>query len=501
MKKKIGILISVLVVITVAIVAWLWIGPNLSKKEEKDTKDKQESKRIWLDDETVNKPVLLEGMQAITFEEGKEKPIILKEEDAKQGVWYDYIPQAQTTENGGTSKWANAMTSDGSMWVWIPRYAYKINWDKKEQTGKIDVVFLEGNTNYNKEGKDITTLGYTIHPAFKDGKTTGYSNGEWDKEITGIWVSKFEAGYAGQKNTASEDIEVRKTGLKYQRDAQNIFGKIEKDKTYMTYPVFIGKTYSYNNIEVGEIYDLLLNLNGEENPYGFDKTADTHLMKNSEWGAVAYLAHSQYGRNGSKVTINNMDVSQAIYSAGTVTGYAGDTVKASANTIEKLDKKLENSYNNKSYAWYTKEGKLASTTGNIYGIYDMNGGSSEYTAGYISGIDEERAMMYAKSIVENKESTKYCTVYSKGASTPSTLTENYEANKNIYGDAIVETSKRGNGYSSWFGETSNYVKESAGFFLRSGDYSRINYSGLFDFTNHSGHSFGSYSFHCALIAR
>ena len=30
--------------------------------------------------------------------------------------WYDYTAK----------KWANAKTSDGSMWVWIPRYAYSI---------------------------------------------------------------------------------------------------------------------------------------------------------------------------------------------------------------------------------------------------------------------------------------------------------------------------------------------------------------------------------------
>ena len=29
-------------------------------------------------------------------------------------------------ETESTRKWANAKTSDGSMWVWIPRYAYSI---------------------------------------------------------------------------------------------------------------------------------------------------------------------------------------------------------------------------------------------------------------------------------------------------------------------------------------------------------------------------------------
>ena len=42
-----------------------------------------------------------------------------------------------------------------------------------------------------------------------------------------------------------------------------------------------------------------------ENSYDYDRAKESHLMKNSEWGAVAYLTHSQYGRNGIEVTINN----------------------------------------------------------------------------------------------------------------------------------------------------------------------------------------------------
>ena len=53
-----------------------------------------------------------------------------------------------TDVNG--SKWANAATKDGSMWVWIPRYAYKItykNKDNKSEGGTIDIAFLKGTTN------------------------------------------------------------------------------------------------------------------------------------------------------------------------------------------------------------------------------------------------------------------------------------------------------------------------------------------------------------------
>lgn len=491
MKKLISILISILIVVSVGLGTW-----TIYKKSQ----DRVQNSKITFDNGmSVNEPILLEGMKPVTFEEEKEKAILLNEEQKKEGVWYDYVAQKGTTENGGTSKWANAMTLDGSLWVWIPRYAYKIQWDEKSSAGEIDIMFLVGTTNYNKDGIDVTTLGYKVHPAFTNGENNHYSNGEWDAEIPGIWISKFEAGYAGQKNTASEEIDVVPTDLKYLRSGQNVLGEIKSESTYMTYPVFVGKTYSYNNIEIGEMYDLSQRLTQKGNPYGFNELADSHLLKNSEWGAVTYLAHSKYGRNGSKISINNIDVSEAVFAAETVTGYTGNTVNASPNPVDEITETLKDSYNNKSYAWYTEQGGLGSTTGNLFGIYDMNGASSEYTAAYIENINKELGNLYAKSIMENPTSTKYYTVYQSSENEQQKTS--YEINKNIYGDAIAETSLKGNGYHSWFGETSIYPKESAGFFLRSGEYNRVGYSGIFDFMNHSGHASKSYSFRCALIGK
>lgn len=491
MKKIISILIIILIVASIGLGIWMFY--KKSKNLEK------ESKITFNNEMNVNEPILLEGMKAVTFKEGEEKVILLNEDQKKKGIWYDYVAQEGTTENGGTSKWANAMTLDGSLWVWIPRYAYKIQWDEKESTGKIDIMFLVGTTNYNKDGIDVTTLGYKVHPAFTNGKENQYKNGEWDTEIPGIWISKFEAGYAGQKYTSSENTEIVSTNLQYLRNGENVLGKIQEEKTYMTYPVFMGKAYSYNNIEIGEMYDLSQRLTYKGNPYGFNETVDSHLLKNSEWGAVAYLAHSKYGRNGTKISINNIDASEALYAVETITGYTGNTKSASSNTIKEIKEKLKDSYENKSYAWYTMQGGLGSTTGNLYGIYDMNGASSEYTAGYIKNIDEELANLYAKSMTQNKNSTKYYTVYE--ISENEQHNSNYEINKDIYGDAIAETSRKGIGYHSWFGETSIYIKENAGFFLRSGEYDRVNYSGIFDFTNHSGHASKSYTFRCSLIGR
>ena len=94
--------------------------------------------------------------------------------------------------------------------MWIPRFAYKINSSNKT----FDIVFLKDTTNnYVENGteKNAETEGYTIHPAFKNESSTGYENGGWDKELTGIWVSKFEAGFASGNNSAT----VKESSVKY----------------------------------------------------------------------------------------------------------------------------------------------------------------------------------------------------------------------------------------------------------------------------------------------
>ena len=76
---------------------------------------------IYDKDKKVNVPQLLTGMIPIKFEmptESKKGNSVDTTKADKE--WYEY---GETYE---TRKWANARTQDGSMWVWIPRFAYKI---------------------------------------------------------------------------------------------------------------------------------------------------------------------------------------------------------------------------------------------------------------------------------------------------------------------------------------------------------------------------------------
>ena len=142
-------------------------------------KEKLVADGTWQNSKKVNSPELLTGMTPIKFiePEDKEEGTTVKTAYTDNN-WYDYE----------TKKWANTQTEDGSMWVWIPRYAYRVN----SSTQTFDIVFLIGTTDnyYDENGKlqkakrqtkkeeTIDTItGYTVHPAFTNESNIGFANG------------------------------------------------------------------------------------------------------------------------------------------------------------------------------------------------------------------------------------------------------------------------------------------------------------------------------------
>ena len=275
-----------------------------------------------LEETKANAPVLTSNMTPIKWDGYTETETT--EDDAD---WYSYERQSSTTENGGTSRWANAKNSDGSYFVWIPRFAYKITYytDESKQAiseeetlyANIDIVFLEGTSNNYVDKNGVAGVAqtipadvgegytnsqkngdkYTVHPAFTNGASNGYANGEWDREIEGFWVAKFEMSMetdGSHTETASRDI-----------------GNVLINTSIKAVSKPGVSSWRYIAIE-----------NCYTNGLNYESSSNSHAMKNSEWGAVAYLTYSEYGRNGTKVTINN--------SSSYITGNAGDTIDAEA---------------------------------------------------------------------------------------------------------------------------------------------------------------------------
>ena len=473
-------------------------------------------------DGKVNKPELMTGMSAIKFTDPTDSAEgAVVDTTSSDAEWYSYEDK----------KWANAKTEDGSMWVWIPRYAYRIHKENGIETQKFDIVFLVGLTDnyYDENGKlqtaqrqtsedqTIVTNGdtYTVHPAFTNESSINYTNGGWNEELAGIWVAKFEAGYASGNNKAT----VKASSVNYSQDtayvpavetgtttktatARNwLDGEYGSTTTAIKYPTFQGLTYSMNYINHNDVYRISKVLTESGNIYGLSSNStDSHLMKNSEWGAVSYLSQSKYGLDGTEIVINSVYLNNTTKSIYAVTGCASSTADASAvsTTIGALNNRTQSGV----YVWTQKNGTAASSTGTIYGIYDMSGGTWERTAGLVNNGNSNLTTYGSQVIADlnNGKSTRYITVYPHDSSKDSTSITNTDANLNtasqanyvkntkIYGDGIRETSTAGNGKSSWYSDYSYFAGLNTPFFVRGGNYGSTSGAGLFFFTRANGNS-------------
>ena len=184
------------------------------------------------------------------------------------------------------------------------------------------------------------------------------------------------------------------------------------------------------------------------NQYGFDKTIDTtldtHMLKNNEWGAVAYLTQSIYGRCSSSTSCTEIGINnKSTY----ITGYgapAGSGYSVTNGTYE------------------TSLGMDASTTGNIYGVYDMNGGVYEYVMGnYNNTIKSDQ--------FTTLPNTKYYNVYTTESAYTSAGLQH----------ALIET-------KNWYGDRSYFVRSAYPWFGRGGDFSSSSYAGVFSLDNLAG---------------
>jgi len=164
---------------------------------------------------------------------------------------------------------------------------------------------------------------------------------------------------------------------------------------------------------------------------------------------VAYLTHSQYGRNGNEITINN--------SSDYITGNAGGGVSASQASG------TTNAYN-------TVAGMLASTTGNITGIYDLSGGAEEYVAAWDT-TSSDVSDWGGSFASQGGSSTKYATAYSMRNTTIIT------SSNCILGDATYEVNVNpGSSKTAWFNDKSQGM---VGFFARGGNRGGSTGAGVF----------------------
>ena len=406
--------------------------------------------RVEVSQESVNKPnepVLDDNMIAVSYN-GTDW--------VKTNIdnnWYSY-------DNG---KWANAVTvSEASrsnylsapvgstismddietMWVWIPRYSYSIgsedgtNYYGKqgdyldsiptvELPGEIDVKFVSENVKDRGTAKYVVSSGIQSNSWYTpDAFTFG------DEELSGIWVGKFE--------TSSSNSSAGNGG----ENVTNLDAMIKPNVT------------SWRSINVSNAFNVALKMNDEENRYGFSSNVDTHMMKNSEWALVAYLSQSKYGKLGND---NFTGPNKEVYQNKSNQYITGCSYGSPSNG--NADYGCQYTYNQNT------SGTGASTTGTIYGVYDMSGGAWEYVMGNYNDISSVSGFSEPLTL-ESKYYDKYT---SNNVSTACNESE-------CLSHGLRET-------ASWYNDLEIMVSEEHPWMVRSGGFNNtdLNFAGVFYF--------------------
>ena len=280
-----------------------------------------------------------------------------------------------------------------------------------------------------------------------------------------------------------------------------------KTSSNMYYPVFKGQKYSYNWTNVGKLYKLGQEMSSSGNPYEITNNSNSHMIKNSEWGAVAYLTQSKYGKN-SEVYINNVSFEEdrqniSNKTANTITGYSAEGVNDGTNNA--TGKQIGEIIGS-STVWYKADGYEASTTGNITGVYDMGGGAWDYTANVIPSGHENIATYGGEiaSVASTGKSNKYVTLYPVGGSTSSETdtSRSYSAWGEVYGDAIWETSSKAAESAGWNGDNVDEDLSSIDpFFVRGADWSWGSHGGIVALADNYGSDDYGWTSRTALVVK
>ena len=213
----------------------------------------------------VNRPQLADGMIPVYYDSTDN--VWKKSNISSQ--WYSYsdkrwanavlVKELKSGENSKSRKEyedslpGTVIAEDDILayFVWIPRFRYQLF--SSNSPVDINIIFEDIST---PKSQGTTSGQWLTHPAFS-------VNG---KELPGVWVGK------------------------YRPSGDNII--IKSSQTALT------------NVNYVDANEKALSMVNEGNIYGL-KDVNTHVIKNSEWGAVVYLTKSIYGNYSNDSTTGN----------------------------------------------------------------------------------------------------------------------------------------------------------------------------------------------------
>ena len=361
-----------------------------------------------------------------------------------------------------------------SYFVWIPKYRYQL-WDLGLYEGlteidtskvhEIPVIFGDYNTSDEKIGECTTPM--------ESGATGNCQIGDYmtppafiSIPSTGFWVGKFETGYDGATSTAEANKNIK--------DSNKV--------------VIKPNVYSWRGIEVANAF---------YTSYDYKRNLESHMMKNTEWGAVAYLQHSKYGSEAS-VRINN--------NSSYITGYQANNEPTCGytGTNEDCNRYCNNGTCNTAYP----NSLLSSTTRNISGLYDIAGGAHEYVMGVM--LDQNGKKISGRNSLRNSgfNGTFSCITCDNDNSGLLELTTGYDFpdskyydiytyatvysqyQRRILGDATGEMGpfyeENNRSILSWYKISGGFIYTIYPWFIRGNCHNYGSETGMFSFGQHDG---------------
>lgn len=380
-----------------------------------------------------------------------------------------------------------------TMWVWIPRYKYVIFNGNNElsEEQEIKIQFEHGidktgtvscteniqtsSTSSSSETCTDTTNGSIVnnkstytHPAFTFG----------DEELTGIWYAKFE-----MSTDQTSECVTSQSGANCDKVHDNIY--VKPDQISLRYQKIANEFQSIRNME---LFNNIHGFNQNETATTSSQTGeitndnnniDIHMQKNMEWGAVTYLAYSKYGKYGNSLYTgtNRRVYKNNWYQSNTYkTGYSGYSYTAGYSTTNTT------SYNDLTDLGSGKgyKGAGASTTGTVYGIYDMNGGAYDYVMG--NQVNTSGAFYSSSVGFTATPLAKYYDKYSYNTNSSNQAS----VSRGRLGDATKEVTKAfSGGNGSWEGSYRYFPHSSFPWFERGGN-ATISYNYGITYSNYYG---------------
>ena len=531
-KELNGIVLSLFCVSFLILVGLISYKVNSSYAIFTDTIEGEETIELSVgfsqDKSGANKPLLSKNMIPVYYDEAcNNNQGCWKKADKSnlngEHKWYDYDNKiwanSVTVSSSNRDTYLNAdlgtkipMNDILTMQVWIPRYKYTV-WNYNNdgtvtsEPQEIDIEFengitssgeiscednIQGTSNGTASGTEPTTSEICKLKATTSTCTDNLCNGKTythpaftfgNKELKGFWVGKFEV--SSDTNCSPANYSAIGEGC----NINTIRPLIKPNET------------SWRGAMVSIFENNIMAMNDSNNKYGFATTDDTHLIKNTEWGAITYLSHSEYGTcSGGEC------VEVALNSINTFKTGCGPQTEGSTSSGSTC-----NAYN-------TTLGQSASTTGNIYGIYDMSGGSYEYLMENIVSPDGNTMMSgnRANTSYPNYHSGYSGILYYKGTTSDGygSYTGTYEypdikyydkysfntssttRGRSKLGDAIKEVYNI-SAYG-WYSDYSYLARSIYPWVHRGGYYNDGSNAGVFNSYNHYGSSGTNSSSHLVI---